>query len=202
MATIHCQPPHRPTKCPIFIAQSTEERHMTTRNSGLSFNGLKKNHRIANCPSKKNCHHSNCNERHTTSLHKDYQIAGNSPHFTGRQGFRTVNRHQPPEASNKSPEHSENTASIHLTHKDSINNCLQWNTDAENYRTETKQPAVILQILPINLHNQHCSTAVYALLDSGSTSSFLRKNIAEKLKLTPNNDIEDSRIQRNTDNQR
>ena len=34
-------------------------------------------------------------------------------------------------------------------------------------------------------HNQHSSTAVYALLDSGSTSSFLTKNIAEKLKLTP-----------------
>ena len=72
-----------------------------------------------------------------------------------------------------------------MTQFESTNNCLQKNTDAENYRTETHQPEASLQILPIKLHNQHRSTAVYALLDSGSTSSFLTKNIAEKLKLTP-----------------
>ena len=72
-----------------------------------------------------------------------------------------------------------------MTQKESTNNCFQKNTEAENYRTETHQPAATLQILPINLHNQHRSTAVYVLLDSGSTSSFLTKNITEKLKLTP-----------------
>ena len=160
---------------------------MTTRNSGLCFNCLNKDHHIANCPSKKNCQHSNCNKRHNTLLHRDFQIAGSSSHLTGRQGFRTNNRNQPLEASleDKSPNHKGTTASVHVTQKVSTNNCLQRNTEAENYRTETHQPAATLQILPINLHNQHRSTAVYALLDSGSTSSFLTKNIAEKLKLTP-----------------
>ena len=159
---------------------------MTTRNSGLCFNCLNKDHRIANCPSKKNCQHSNCNKRHNTLLHRDFQIAGSSSHLTGRQGFRTNNRNQPLEASqDKSPSHKGTTASVHVTQKVSTNNCLQRNTEAENYRTETHQPAATSQILPINLHNQHRSTAVYALLDSGSTSSFLTKNIAEKLKLTP-----------------
>ena len=121
----------------------------------------------------------------TTLLHRDFQIAGNSSHLTGRQGFRTNDRNHPPEIShNKSPSQKE-TASVHVTQKESTNNCLQKNTEAENYRTETHQPAATLQILPINLHNQQRSTAVYALLDSGSTSSFLTKNIAEKLKLTP-----------------
>ena len=52
--------------------------------------------------------------------------------------------------------------------------------------TEQKhQSASTVEILLINLHNQHRSTAVYALLDSGSTSSSLTKNTAGKLKLTP-----------------
>ena len=176
---------HQIFKCPIFIAQSPEERQMTTRNSGLCFNCLNKDHRIANCPSKKNCQYTNCNKRHNTLLHRDFQVAGNSSHLSGSRRFRTVNRNQPPEESNKGPSYSENSASVHLTQEESTNNCLQRNTDAENYRTETHRPAATLQILPINLHNQHRSTAVYALLDSGSTSSFLTKNIAEKLKLTP-----------------
>ena len=159
---------------------------MTTRNSGLCFNCLNKDHRIVNCPSKKNCQHNDCNKRHNTLLHRDFQIAGYSSHLTGRQGFRTNNRNHPPETShNKSPSQKEKTASVNVTQKDSTNNCLQKKTEVENYRTETHQPAANLQILPINLHNQHRSTAVYALLDSGSTSSFLTKNIAEKLKFTP-----------------
>ena len=129
---------------------------------------------------------ANCNKRHNTLLHRDFQIAGSSSHLTGRQGFSTNNRNQPLEASHdKSPSHKGTTASVHVTQKVSTNNCSQRNTEAENYRTETLQPAATLQISPINLHNQHRSTAVYALLDSGSTSSFLTKNIAEKLKLTP-----------------
>ena len=109
---------HQIFKCPIFIAQSPEERQMTTRNSGLCFNCLNKDHRIANCPSKKNCQHSNCNKRHNTSLHRDFQIAGSSSHLTGRQGFRTNNRNQPLEASqDKSPSHKGTTASVHVTQK-------------------------------------------------------------------------------------
>ena len=159
---------------------------MTTRNSGLCFNCQSKDHRIANCPSKKNCQHKNCNKRHNTLLHRDFQITGNSSHLTGRQGFRKNNRNQPPKASyNKSPSRTGKTALVHVTQKESTNNWLQRNTEAENYRTETHQPAATSQILPINMHNQHRSTAVSALLDSGSTSSFLTKNIAEKQKLTP-----------------
>ena len=156
---------------------------MTTRNSGLCFNCLNKDH---HCPSKKNCQHNDCNKRYNTLLHRDFQRAGNSSHLTGRQGFRANNRNHPPETShNKIPSQEEKRASVHVTQKESTNNCLQKNTEAENYRTETHHPAATLQILPINLHNQHRSTTVYALLDSGSTSSFLTENIAEKLKLTP-----------------
>ena len=145
---------HKIFKCPIFIAQSPEQ--MTTRNSGLCFNSLNKDHRIANCPSKKNCQHSNCNERHNTLLHRHFQIAGNSSHLTKRQGFRTVNKNQPSEAShNKSQSHRENTTLVHLSQKESTNSCFQRKTDAENYRTETHQPAATLQTSPINLQNQH-----------------------------------------------
>ena len=145
---------HKIFKCSIFIAQSPEQ--MTTRNSGLCFNSLNKDHRIANCPSKKNCQHSNCNERHNTLLHRHFQIAGNSSHLTKRQGFRTVNKNQPSEAShNKSQSHRENTTLVHLSQKESTNSCFQRKTDAENYRTETHQPAATLQTSPINLQNQH-----------------------------------------------
>ena len=44
---------HQNFKCPIFMAQSPEDRQMITRNSGLSFNCLNKDHRIGNCSSKK-----------------------------------------------------------------------------------------------------------------------------------------------------
>ena len=92
--------------------------------------------------SKKNFQHSNCNKRHNTLLHRDFQIAGSSSHLTGRQGFRTNNRNQPLEVSHdKSPSHKGTTASVHVTQKVSTNNCLQRNTEAENYRTETHQPA-------------------------------------------------------------
>ena len=132
-----------------------------------------------------NCRYSNCNKRNNTLLRRDFQVDCNSSHLTGRQGFRTVNRNQPSEASiNKSPSRSGETASVHLTEKESTKNSLQRNTDAESYITETHEPAAPLQILPINLHNQHRSTAVYALLNSGSTSIIPTKNIVKKLKLT------------------
>ena len=130
---------------PNFHRTEPEEIQMTTRNSGLCFNCLNKDHRIVNCPTKKICQHNDCNKRHNTLLHRDFQIAGNLSHLTGRQGFRTNNRNHPPETShNKSPSQKEKTASVHVTQKDSTNNCLQKNTEAENYRTETHQPAANL----------------------------------------------------------
>ena len=102
---------HQIFKCPLFIAQSPKERQMTTRNSGLCFNCLNKYHRIVNCPLKKNCQHNDCNKRHNTLLHRDFQIAGNSSHLTRRQGFRTNNRNHAPETShNKSPSQKAKTA--------------------------------------------------------------------------------------------
>ena len=112
---------------------------MTTRNSAFCFNGLNKDHCVVNCSSKKNCQHSNCNKRHNTPLHRDFQIAGNSSHLTGRQSFRTVNKNQSPETSHyKNQTHIKNTASVHLTKKESTNICLPRNRDAEKHRTETK----------------------------------------------------------------
>ena len=99
---------HQFFNCPIFSAQSPEEKQMTTRNCGLCFNCLNIDNRIANCPSKKNCQYCNCNKQHNFLLHIDFQIVGNSSHLTRHQGIRTINSNQPPEASNnKSTSHSK-----------------------------------------------------------------------------------------------
>ena len=140
----------------------------------VCFNCLNKDHRIANCPSKKNCQHNNCNKRHNTLLHRDFQIAGNSSHLTGRQGLRTNNRNQLSEAShNKSPSHTGKTASVHVTQKESTNNCLQKNTEAENNRTETRQPQPLCRfyqsIYTINTALQQCM--LYLIVEVRQASS-------------------------------
>ena len=78
---------------------------------------------IANCPSKNNCQHNNCNKRHNTLLHRDSQIAGNSSQLTGTQGFRTNNRHQPPEIS-----HNKTRATKEELHQFTWHKRNRWTT--------------------------------------------------------------------------
>ena len=140
-----------------------DERLRLVKVNKLCFNCLSNSHMIKNCKSKVFCRVDNCKKRHHTLLHPVNEgDNSNSSSNDTTQNYQT-NQH----------------ATIGLN--DQTSESPQQSEAAVNTQLGAKH--TFLQIIPVKLSNGHTFIETNALLDCGSDTTLLRKDIAQRLNL-------------------
>ena len=162
-----CKHKHPVAYCPVFKSKHLQERRKITWENGLCFNCLKANHQAKNCPSMKRCLKERCGLSHHTLLHDDPQ-PDSRPSLANNQSSSI----QPSTSLPESVRHSSPVSSSLPAVQSSINQvCAQ------------PQRKVLLQVLPVQIHSQDNLINTYAVLDPGSDSTLIRKDLADRLQL-------------------
>ena len=162
-----CKHKHPVAYCPVFKSKHLQDRRKFTWENGLCFNCLKANHQAKNCPSLKRCLKERCGRSHHTLLHEDPQ-PDSRPSLANNQSSSI----QPSTSLPESVRHSSPVSSSLPAVQSSINQvCAQ------------PQRKVLLQVLPVQIHSQDNLINTYAVLDPGSDSTLIRKDLADRLQL-------------------
>ena len=158
-----CSKDHKIAECNQFVTLSVDERLRLVKINKLCFNCLSNSHMINNCKSKVFCRVDNCKKRHHTLLHPANECDNsNSSSNDTTQNYQT-NQH----------------ATIGLN--DQTSESPQQSEAAVNTQLGAKH--TFLQIIPVKLSNGHTFIETNALLDCGSDTTLLRKDIAQRLNL-------------------
>ena len=162
-----CKHKHPVAFCPVFKSKHQQERRKITWDLGLCFNCLKTNHQARNCQSIKRCLRERCGLPHHTLLNDDHQqdshvrLASNRSSSTQPSAFPQENVRS-----------SESESSSLPTIQSNINKvCVQ------------PHQKVLFQVLPVQIHSRGNLVTTYAVLDSGSDSTLIRKDLADRLQL-------------------
>ena len=155
------------TCSPVFKSRHLQERRKIAWDHGLCFNCLKTNHQARNCPSIKRCLKERCGLPHHTLLHEDQQL-------DSRTGL-TSNRSSSTQLSATPQENVRNSDAV-----SSSSPSVQSNVNQVCVRPRQK---VLLQVLPVQIHSQGNLVTTYAVLDPGSDSTLIRKDLADRLHL-------------------
>ena len=142
---------------------TVDERLRLVKNNKLCFSCLSNSHMIHKCKSKVFCKVDNSKKRHHTLLHPVNQCDNiNSSSNDATQNYQT-NQH----------------ATIGLNHQ--ISESLQQSKAVVNTQLGAKH--TFLQIILVKLSNGHTFIETTALLDCGSDTTFLRKDVSQRLNL-------------------
>ncbi|PFX27003.1 hypothetical protein AWC38_SpisGene8307 [Stylophora pistillata] len=146
-----------------------QERRKIAREHRLCFNCLKTNHQVKKCPSTKRCLKERCGRPHHTLLHEDLRVESPPGLTSNESSF--IQPSASPKESARHPEPVSNSLPIVPTNINQV--CFQ------------PQRKVFLQVLPVQIHSQLQGNLVdtYAVLDPGSDSTLIRKDLAERLQL-------------------
>nr|XP_054755549.1 uncharacterized protein LOC129261514 [Lytechinus pictus] len=149
-----CSQNHELFGCRDFKSMKPEERFALAKEKRLCFNCLKRGHISGKCNLNRTCSVKGCNRKHTRFLH-----IGRNP---GENVTAPV------------PEQKEPEAAVHNSLAEKSSNA----TGAGSFK-------IALPIVPVEVRARiaDSSTLVYtyALLDSGSTTSFCTEKLAERL---------------------
>ena len=118
---------------------------------------------IHNCRSKVFCKVDNCKKRHHTLLHPVNECNNSNSSSNDATQNHQTNQHTTiglNDQISESPQQSEATVNTQLGAKHTF-----------------------LQIIPVKLSNGHTFIETNALLDCGSDTTFLRKDVAQRLNL-------------------
>ena len=162
-----CKYKHPVAFCPVFKSKHLQERRKIAREHGLCFNCLKTNHQVKNCPSTKRCLKERCGRSHHTLLHEDLRVESRPSLTSNERSF--IQTSASPKENARNPEPVSNSLPIVQTNINQV--CFQ------------PQRKVLLQVLPVRIHSQGNTVDTYAVLDPGSDSTLIRKDLAERLQL-------------------
>ena len=158
-----CSKDHKIAECNELVALSVNKRLRLVKVNKLCFNCLSNSHMINNCKSKVSCRVDNFKKRHHTLLHPVNEgNDSNSPSNDTTQNYQT-NQH----------------TIIGLNLQTSKSH--QQSEAAVNTKLGAKH--TFLQLIPVKLSNGHIFMESNALLEFGSDTTLLRKDIAESLNL-------------------
>ena len=159
-----CGNSHRLWDCAKFKSMHPWQRFDVAKNNRLCFNCLLPNHCARNCKKSSMCTVPDCRKKHTKFLHTDRRV-GQSTH---------------PQGSNSSGDASNVGASAHSGSADtgSVGNG-NVTGNARVGSVSAFGSTVFLPIVPVTVNGRHA----LALLDTGSTNTFLSEHLAEQLGL-------------------
>ena len=154
---LHCKGKHKISRCEIYLKLTPTARYDSVKTKKLCFNCLGVGHDYPSCPSKNTCNTSDCDKKHHTSLHD---------HFI----------------SVKKEEGKDDAADLPATVDSDASNGVKETHHSGHVRSKKKD--TYLMIVPVVLRSPIGEDIfTYALLDDGSESSLLRKDIARRLQL-------------------
>ena len=151
---------HPPWKCPRFKEMNVVERWKQAKRNQLCYRCLGRNHRGVNCPHGHwKCSIANCDESHHHLLHEEKNISDSKQ----AAASSTVGYFSKPVAtSQKDPVKTEETL-----------------TSADGGGVSV----MALRTIPVVLRNGNRKMLVNALLDDGSTKSYINEDVAAELGL-------------------
>lgn len=151
-----CNNTHWLSQCSQFKDSSLEERISMVRNKNLCMNCLTPGHFVRNCKKKSFCRVKDCTMKHSTFLHK------------------------PASSTSQQPSTSSNEPNNNQAH-----NAFTNSVKAFNSIKDRKNPAIGLPIVPVKVKGQGRTKEIltYALLDSGSNTTFCTESLLKKLDL-------------------
>ena len=155
-----CDGEHTVVCCPVFKKKTHDERMDLASKNRLCFSCLRKGHQSVSCFKRKPC--NDCSRRHHTLLHSEWK-ATDQPQST-----------------------STNTASQHLSTSSATISASPTSLacSTSSPMDSNRSSSTVLPIIPIKIRKQgDCSyIQTYALLDSGSNSSFCSESLVKRLK--------------------
>ena len=163
---------HRVAFCPVFKSKPVKERRKIAWDSELCFNCLKANHQSRDCLSTNRC--LRCGQTHHTLLHEDCQPDPSTDSASSTLKGRTQSS-APPNADSRYLEPSTTPVPVATCTSD-----VQTSVNRVSVQPQRK---VLLQVLPVQIHSQRGLVNTYAVLDPGSDSTLIRKDIADSLQL-------------------
>ncbi|XP_071944680.1 uncharacterized protein [Antedon mediterranea] len=160
-----CEGSHSLFGCLQFKEKNVEERLSFVKRNRLCFNCLKPGHNASRCLLNRTCSVAGCGQKHTKFLHII------KPKATQQQ----QQQHQAP-ASKAQPHQAEQTPAASVPQ--------QPQTQPVGH-ADKMNTFISLPILPVTIRSPESGIEVdaYALLDSGSTSSFCTERLAKTLKV-------------------
>ncbi|XP_024886699.1 uncharacterized protein LOC112464122 [Temnothorax curvispinosus] len=153
---VRCSGNHSLTRCDKFLSLPIEQRRLVARQHKYCFNCLRTEHYLKNCPSKGRC--NRCRQAHHSLLHSEGTAAINSP-SSAPSAVSVAAAPEPPAAP---------SASVQTVHA---------------IRDVTQPPHVLLATAYVNLSTiEGRSFKVRALLDQGSTYSFIPESLCQTMR--------------------
>lgn len=161
---VHCAGNHPLAKCENFLSKSTAERNALVRQKQLCFNCLRSGHFPQKCPSKYRCNH--CRRLHHSTLHFNAGETSPASASPAPASLAVDSSGQQTPASVPSVAGIANVAHI------------------QNVQTEIAHtPNVLLATAWVDLHTlEGRCFKVRALLDQGSTFSFISESLCQTLR--------------------
>ncbi len=156
-----CSKTHNLEKCPEFKSKTLEQRREFVLSQGLCFGCFKKGHLSSGCQSRMKC--EDCSKLHPTLLHGIKP----SKHFP--------NQDPKPKEEERKPDPAVATANG--GENANVSMCGSSNDTG-------KDDVITVMFVPVILRHRDCpniEVCVYALLDDGSDSTFVKDSVAKDL---------------------
>ena len=169
-----CNNNHPIYRCKDYLAMSPDQRISLVKTARLCVNCLRPGHGYTTCTSTP-CRIASCNKKHHSTLHENPRL------------FRR-NQITPPVKTPPGVHGGVNavttTDTYHTTSTDSPGTRDSMSHGGTSATTAVRGSHVFLQIVPVNIRTPAgLVKTTYALLDNGSQSSLIRRDIADELRL-------------------
>ncbi|XP_065190931.1 uncharacterized protein LOC135821860 [Sycon ciliatum] len=181
-----CGQGHPVWRCPTFQSQSVTRRWATARGAALCYRCLGSGHSGANCTRSRTCGIDGCTETHNRLLHSSNSDTSMDPAARKPAGAQSSNNQgiAKPRAAPSQPDRSGQMSgppsSVMNTEGESVSEA---GAHARTHHGQQVEPQTALRTVPVTLVNGNRKIAVNALLDDGSTVSYMNSSIAAELGL-------------------
>ena len=161
-----CSSDHGFWKCPKYKALPPNERAEMVKELKVCTNCFNDGHQVAECTSPISCFESGCGKRHHTTLHEVYAEKDTKPIQQPKKRFRKKKG---------KAEGADGVGTESKTEDVKVSSHLLLNPAPK---------VVFLLIVPVSLHIGSITFDTYALLDDGSTGTFITQRVVEELGVT------------------
>ena len=175
-----CKEPHKIWNCQQFAEKSETERWNLAKLFQLCFRCLAESHVGRNCPRSRPCGHEGCKELHHKLLHRQrYPLE-----ITDRQS--ALHDTEPKRFGNDTEQNS-NRPELDTLLSTSVTFVTEGKEQSQRTTMSTtgyqRHDYIALRTVPVMLRNGDRSLKVNALLDDGSTKSYINADVAAELGL-------------------
>ena len=174
-----CAAPHFVYKCPQYTSASMNEKLQKVKDLKLCYNCLGNSHLKPDCPSKIRCQEPNCGASHHTSLHTQLR---KDLRKVNEKNISTYKNSVSSKSDLQKNDHNAGT-STQFQRSQNQKSSRQPQFNAAAIDKFPKDLFSVLQIIPVSIINGDKTFDTYALIDPGSTGTYIVDHISSFLSL-------------------